>query len=261
MIIAILNQKGGTGKTTSALSLSSGLAYSEQKALLVDLDPQSHSTIGMGLDENGQSTASIGKVFTTRGHPIQELVSPTYIDNLDVAPAHISLAKKAEEMHTRIGKETYLRESLAHARGIYNFIILDCPPNLGILTVNALTAADLVIVPCQMSRYSLDGLSDLIDILQELSEAGLTDPSPDWRILLTMYDSRNKVTNDFILDQLEPFRDRLLETVIMKNESLNQAQIAQQAIFDYDPHSKGAENYKSLTNEILSYEQARTTQQ
>lgn len=259
--IAILNQKGGTGKTTTATSLAGGLAYQNRETLLVDLDPQSHSSIGLdAYPETSQET--IVKVFNKRGLPIQQVISPTYIEHLDIVPAHIGLAKTAEEMHTKIGKETYLRESLATLPDThYQYCILDCPPNLGVLTVNALATADLLVVPCQTSRYSLDGLSDLMDVVEEVTQAGLTKTpeGPDIRILLTMYDVRNKVTNDFILEQLEPFKDKLFETRIRKNEALNQAQITQETIFDYDPDSKGAKNYHALTQELINhYEQAET---
>lgn len=254
-IISIINQKGGTGKTTTAINLASCLAYYGKKTLLVDLDPQGHSTSGLGID-NKNPNHSIQKVFEERGVRIDEIIKGTNNENLYIIPSHITLSRTSQEMYTKIYKETYLYAALETIKNNYDYILIDCPPNLGILTVNALFTSDFLIVPCQVSRYSLDGLSDLIDVIREVEEVGLHNNKKeiDYRILLTMFDVRNKVTNNFILKELQPFQNRIFQTKIRKNEALNQAQIAQESIFDYDSKSKGAENYKSLTREILSYE-------
>lgn len=253
--IAILNQKGGTGKTTTAINLSSGLAYKGKKTLLIDIDPQNHSTIGLGIEIVDQDL-SISKVLSNQEGLLKEIIAKTYIKNLDMVPSHISLAKTAEQMYTKLYKESTLNRAIQPVKKNYDYIIIDCPPSLGVLTINALFASDLLIVPCQMSRYSLDGLSDLIDIVRAVKN---TSNEKDTnmsclRILLTMFDVRNKVTNDFILKELELFKNMILNTKIMKNEALNQSQIAQKSIFDFDPKSRGAENYENLTKEILNYE-------
>ncbi len=253
--IAILNQKGGTGKTTTAINLSSGLAYKGKKTLLIDIDPQNHSTIGLGIEIVDQDL-SISKVLSNQEGLLKEIIAKTYIKNLDMVPSHISLAKTAEQMYTKLYKESTLNRAIQPVKKNYDYIIIDCPPSLGVLTINALFASDLLIVPCQMSRYSLDGLSDLIDIVRAVKN---TSSEKDTnmsclRILLTMFDVRNKVTNDFILKELELFKNMILYTKIMKNEALNQSQIAQKSIFDFDPKSRGAENYENLTKEILNYE-------
>lgn len=252
--ISILNQKGGTGKTTTAINLASGLSYKKKKTLLIDLDPQSHSTIGLGVESNSQDS-SITKVFSNPETPLKDLAAKTYLKNLDIIPSHISLARAAEQTYTKLYKETLLSRAIQSIKKDYNYIIIDCPPSLGILTINALFASGLLIVPCQMSRYSLDGLSDLIDVVRAVknTEGRERTPLSYLRILLTMFDVRNKITNEFILKELEPFRDRIFKTRIMKNEALNQAQIAQKAIFDFAAESKGAKNYRDLTKEILSY--------
>ena len=254
-IISILNQKGGTGKTTTAINLSSGLAYNGKKTLLTDLDPQSHSTIGLGIEVNDQNL-SISKALSYPEIPLKGIISKTYIKNLDLAPSHISLARTAQQMYTRLYKETTLNRLIRPIKKDYDYILIDCPPSLGVLTINALFASDFLIVPCQISRYSLDGLSDLMDIVRVVKDTGneKNKDMPYLRILLTMFDTRNKITNEFILKELEPFKDRIFKTKIMKNEALNQAQIAQKSIFDFDPKSRGAENYKELTKEILTYE-------
>ena len=254
-IISILNQKGGTGKTTTAINLSSGLAYNGKKTLLTDLDPQSHSTIGLGIEVNDQNL-SISKALSYPEIPLKGIISKTYIKNLDLAPSHISLARTAEQMYTKLYKETTLNRLIRPIKKDYDYILIDCPPSLGVLTINALFASDFLIVPCQISRYSLDGLSDLMDIVRVVKDTGneKNKDMPYLRILLTMFDTRNKITNEFILKELEPFKNRIFKTKIMKNEALNQAQIAQKSIFDFDPKSRGAENYKELTKEILTYE-------
>lgn len=254
-VISILNQKGGTGKTTTAINLSSGLAYNKKRTLLIDWDPQSHSTIVFGIEIEDRDL-SITKVLLNPTASLKGTITNTYIKNLHIAPSHISLARAAEQMYTRLYKEAALSKGLQTVKENYNYIIIDCPPSLGILTINALFASDFLIVPCQMSRYSLDGLSDLIDVVRAVKNTGnrKNEEMRYLRILLTMFDVRNKVTNEFILKQLESFEDRILKTRIMKNEALNQAQIAQKSIFDFDPKSKGAENYKELTKEIINYE-------
>lgn len=254
-VISILNQKGGTGKTTTAINLSSSLAYKKKKTLLIDIDPQSHSTIGLGIEIEDQSS-SISKILSNLETPLKEIITKTYIKNLNIAPSHISLARTAEQIYTKLYKEATLNKAIQPIKKDYDFIIIDCPPSLGVLTINALFASDFLIVPCQMSRYSLDGLSDLMDVVRAVKNTGdEKDKNMSYlRILLTMFDVRNKITNEFILKELEPFKDRIFKTKIMKNEALNQAQITQKSIFDFDPKSRGAENYKELTKEILNYE-------
>ena len=153
--------------------------------------------------------------------------------------------------YTRVFREAILAQSLSNVD--YDFAIIDCPPSLGVLTTNSLYACDLIVIPCQISRYSLDGLADLLTTVETVK--GL-DPErlfqeDLFRILLTMFDRRNRVTNEYILEQLKPYRDQTFTTLVMKNESLNQAQIAQKAIFDFDPKSSGALDYQQLTEEFL----------
>ena len=252
--IAILNQKGGTGKTTTAINLSSGLAYEGKKTLLIDIDPQNHSTIGLGIEIENQNS-SISKILSNSGSPLKKIITKTYIKNLNIVPSHISLARIAEQMYTKLYKEATLNKAIQPIKNDYDYIIIDCPPNLGVLTINALFASDLLIVPCQMSRYSLDGLSDLMDVVRAVKYTwDKKDKNISYfRILLTMFDVRNKITNEFILKELKPFKNRIFKTKIMKNEALNQAQIAQKSIFDFDPKSKGTKNYRELTKEVLNY--------
>jgi chromosome partitioning protein len=249
-IVAIINQKGGTGKTTTTLNLGAALAYQGYRSLIVDLDPQGHTSIGMGLEPDA-ITGSIADILLVPKKRISEVAVPTYILGLDIAPAHIHLARAAEQVYTRVFREAILANALKDVD--YDFVLIDCPPSLGVLTTNSLYACDFIIIPCQISRYSLDGLADLLTTVETVKNLSLEDlfQEDQFRILLTMYDKRNSVTNEYILEQLQPFREKMFKTIIMKNEALNQAQIAQKAIFDFDPRSSGAMDHSRLCLEFL----------
>jgi chromosome partitioning protein len=257
-IVAVLNQKGGTGKTTTTINLAAALAYQRYRTLMVDLDPQGHTTIGMGLEPETIG-ASMAEVMTVPKLSINEVVLPTYIPGLYVAPATIHLARAGEQVYTRVFRESILSQALKDAD--YDFIFIDCPPSLGVLTTNSLYACDFIIIPCLISRYSLDGLADLLTTIEIVKNLGLEElfQGDHFRILLTMFDKRNRVTNEYILEQLRPYRDKTFNTMIMKNEALNQAQIAQKAIFDYDPRCSGAQDYQLLTAEFLEVWQKRNS--
>jgi chromosome partitioning protein len=256
-VVAVINQKGGTGKTTTTINLSAALAYLGHRTLMVDLDPQAHTTIGIGVDPDA-FIESMAEVMSVPRKPVTEIILPTYITGLNLAPAHIHLAHVAEQIYTRVFRETILSQAL---QGLdYDFIFIDCPPSLGVLTINALYACDFILIPCQISRYSLDGLADLlttIEIVQNLSIQDLFQ-GDHFRVLLTMFDPRNKVTNQYILDELRPYKEKTFAAVIRRNESLNQAQIAQKAIFDFDFDCTGSQDYQQLALEFLNLYHQRT---
>src|SRR5512139_1159944 len=232
-IVAIINQKGGTGKTTTTLNLGAALAYQGYRTLIVDLDPQGHTSIGIGIEPDGIA-GSMADILLVPKMRISEVAMPTYILGLEVAPAHIHLARAAEQVYTRVFREAILAQSLKDAD--YDFALIDCPPSLGVLTTNSLYACDFIIIPCQISRYSLDGLADLLTTVETVKNLTMEElfEGDLFRVLLTMFDRRNSVTNEYILEQLAPYRDKTFKAIINKNEALNQAQIAQKAIFDFE---------------------------
>lgn len=249
-IVAIINQKGGTGKTTTTLNLGAALAYQGYRTLIVDLDPQGHTSIGIGIEPDVVAS-SMADILLVPKKSITAVAVPTYILGLDIAPAHIHLARAAEQVYTRVFREAILANALKEVD--YDFVLIDCPPSLGVLTTNSLYACDFIVIPCQISRYSLDGLADLLTTVETVKNVSMEDLFQEdmFRILLTMFDKRNSVTNEYILEQLKPYREKTFATIIMKNEALNQAQIAQKAIFDYEPRCSGALDYSQLCLEFL----------
>lgn len=246
-IISIINQKGGVGKTTTAINLSCGLAMQGKKVLLIDLDPQAHSTIGLGIEPESYQ-AAIHDVLLSR-KKIKEVILETTIKNLFLVPSHIRLDKAEQQLAPEMFRETFLNNAL---KGLdYDLILIDCRPTLGTLTINALFACNFIIVPCEMGRYALDGFSDLIETIDNVRNRNGTGQKLI-RIVLTKLDARNKVSNDWVFQQLEAFNDLIFETVIRKNEALNQAHMVQKPIFTASPSSSGAKDYKQLTNEFLN---------
>lgn len=256
-LVSIINQKGGTGKTTTTINLGAALAYLGFSTLLVDLDPQGHTTIGLGIDPDS-FLESMAEVMSIPKKPVADIIMLTYIPKLDLAPAHIHLAPVAEQIYSRIFREAILYQAL---QGLpYDFILIDCPPSLGVLTINALYACDLIIIPCQISRYSLDGLADLLTTVEHVKALKPQDlfKGDLFRILLTMYDRRNRITNQYVLEEIRPYWNKTFQTIIMKNEALNQSQIAQKAVFDFDPESSGSMDYHNLAVEFLQLYHRRT---
>lgn len=245
-IIAIINQKGGVGKTTTSINLASGLANKGKRVLLVDLDPQAHSTIGLGV-EPGSFNSAITDVLLNKKN-IKEAIIDTKVKNLSIIPSNIHLDMTEQVITPKMFKETFLSKAINNLN--YDYIIIDSRPTLGTLTINALYACNVVLVPCEMGRYALEGFSDLMDTIENVKSSNKKDKSI--RILITKYDKRNRQTNDWIFNQLEQYKDLVMKTYIRKNEALNQAHIAQKPIFKYKAKSQGAEDYKRLTKELLN---------
>ena len=247
MIVVFATHKGGTGKTTSSINTAAGMARAGQSTLLVDLDPQGHSSIGLGA-ELDYDEPTIADVLLDRPVPLTKVIRPTGISGLALAPSNLRLAAIAEGLYAKVKREERLAAALGRHLTAAKWVVIDCPPALGVLTANAVNAADVVIIPCQMGARALDGLEDLLDLLTLLKG----EDFERWHILLTMYDPRKSVTLEIFEHMLTPYRSRVLETKILTSEALNQAQMARQDIFSYDPRGRGAQNYEQLTQELLA---------
>jgi len=248
--IALSQHKGGVGKTVSAMALSVAFARTKHPSLLVDLDPQGHSTIGLGV-ELGDTDSTIRHFFEEPSMPLDKLIRKTHVAGVDLIPSNIGLAKTALRLVARRRREELLRVGLRPIASRYDFAVLDCPPSLGVLADTAIDAADFVIIPCMMEARAADGLVDLLEILSLLKGEAFDR----WRILLTRVDSRKSITNEAVMSALAPWKDKILATSIPQSEPLNQAQIARTDIFSFDPSSKGALAYEALAQEVLTHVQ------
>ncbi len=246
--VAIAAHKGGVGKTTTAMALAAGLArFHAASVLLVDLDPQGHSTVGLGVDVDDDRT--VREIFAETAVPgeIIGLEHRTSVPGLRVVPATIRLERVARTLLARTRREDVLKRALEPVEA-YDWVILDCPPSLGPLVENALVAADRVIVPCRMEARATDGIVDLVEVLQ------LLRPSfDDWRILRTQRDARATVTNAAIDGALDAWASRLLSTIIPKSEALNQAQIDREDIYTFSARCAGAVAYSRLCEEVRAW--------
>ena len=246
----MLNQKGGVGKTTVSINLAYGLARAGKRTLLIDLDPQAHSSIIFCPDIAKDGT--IKEVFERTRVDLAPLIRPAEVKgepvaDLWVVPSNIHLAVTAERMISQHYRERRLDQALTKVQGGYDFILLDCPPNLGVITVNAIYTADRILIPTTYGRYALDGIADLFGSIEEIRE----QRKDRFSILRNAYDARTKTTNDYVERQLEALNPHLLATVIRRTEAINQAQISGEPIFTFDPKGYGAQDFDALTREVL----------
>jgi len=256
-IITVCNQKGGVGKTTTAVNLSAFFAIAGQKTLLMDLDPQGNATSGVGIDKNTVEqtiyNALLGKV------QIDSLIMPTEIDKLSIIPSNLNLTGAEVELVGAIGREFKLRNALEPIKDGFDFIIIDSPPSLGLLTVNALTASHSVLIPIQCEYYALEGLGQLTKTL-DLVRKNLNPSLQIEGVLLTMADYRTKLTSEVIEEARNYFKDKVYETVIPRNIKLTEAPSFGKPIALYDMASIGAQMYQKLAAEILGKELPQLTE-
>jgi chromosome partitioning protein len=249
-VIAVANQKGGVGKTTTAVNLSSCLAYKGKKVLLLDIDPQGNTTSGLGIDKKKISKSTYDILINDVD--IKDIIIGTPVENLEICPSNIELAGAEVELVSSISRETRLKNSISEVRDRYDYIIIDCPPSLGLLTLNSLTAADKILVPIQCEYYALEGLSQLMETVK-LVQKHLNKELDVEGVVLTMFDARTNLSIQVVDEVKKYFRNKVYRTIIPRNVRLSEAPSFGLPIILYDPKSKGAECYLELAEEVIQY--------
>ena len=247
-IIAIANQKGGVGKTTTSINLAASLGILEQKVLLIDADPQANASSGLGIDVDNVEIGTY-QILEHSNTP-EEAIIKSSAPNVDIIPAHIDLVAIEIELVDKENREYMFKQALASVKDKYDYIIIDCAPSLGLLTLNALTAADSVVIPIQCEYFALEGLGKLLNTIKSVQK--IHNPELDIEgLLLTMYDSRLRLSNQVVEEVQKHFNNMVFETIIQRNTKLSEAPSYGESIINYDATSKGAANYLSLAHEII----------
>ena len=251
-IIAIANRKGGVGKTSTSVNLAASLGVLEKKVLLIDADPQANASSGLGIDVESVEIGSY-QVLEHSATPEEATVACS-APNVSVIPAHIDLVAIEIELVDKENSENMLKKALENVKNEYDYIIIDCAPSLGLLTLNALTAADSVVIPIQCEYFALEGLGKLLNTIKSVQK--IHNPTLDIEgLLLTMYDSRLRLSNQVVEEVQKHFNDMVFETIIQRNIKLSEAPSFGESIINYDATSKGASNYLNLAEEIIKKNQ------
>lgn len=254
-IISIANQKGGCGKTTTAINLASTLGFNGKKTLLIDLDPQAHATLGLNIDDSYSLYNVISKL-TPRKLKIKEIIKRAD-KNFDIVPSNVLLGTLEQELADEIGRELKLVEILNDIKDLYDYILIDCPPSLGFLTVNAIRACDQVIIPVETSRFSIQGVDHITDIISLIRDR-LNHPVSE-RILITMFDSRLRHSFSMLSKMKEKFGKLLYDTIVHVNVKLKESAVMGEAVLKYDKYCRGSKDYLSLAREILTLDRSVET--
>ena len=249
-VISLANQKGGVGKTTTSVNLSACLAFLGRKVLLIDTDPQGNTTSGVGINKD-EIKGCIYDVLIDDIN-VYDVVRPTKVENLFIVPATISLAGAEIELVSTISREVRLKHALQHIKLDYDYIIIDCPPSLGLLTINALTASDAILIPVQCEYYALEGLSQLLSTIRLVQKHLNSDLVIDG-VLLTMFDARTNLGTQVIGEVKKYFQDKVYRSIIPRNVRLSEAPSHGEPIIIYDAKSKGAELYLELAKEVIQH--------
>ena len=247
-IIAVANQKGGVGKTTTAVNLAASLGVLEQKVLLIDADPQANATSGLGIDVQHQNKGTYQ--LLEHSAPLDLVTVSVPSANVDVVPSHIDLVAIEIELVDKPNREYMLYQALEGVRDQYDFVIIDCAPSLGLLTLNALTTSDSVLIPIQCEYFALEGLGKLLNTIKSVQRIHNKNLDIEG-MLLTMYDSRLRLSNQVVDEVKKHFHEMVFNTIIQRNVKIGEAPSFGESILDYDSTSKGAENYLNLAHEVI----------
>jgi len=249
-VIAIANQKGGVGKTTTAVNLSSCLAFKGKKVMIIDIDPQGNTTSGLGIDKKTLEKSIYDVLINDIN--MRECLVETRIENLKLCPSNIQLAGAEVELVPMMSRETRMKITLEEIKGDFDFVLIDCPPSLGLLTLNSLTAADTILVPIQCEYYALEGLTQLMNTVK-LVQKHLNPRLDVEGVVLTMFDARTNLSLQVVDEVKKHFRNKVYRTVIPRNVRLSEAPSFGLPIILYDPKSKGSECYLELAEEVIEY--------